>query len=248
MFLCDIKDEGLFFPSSLLHINLFCFLSTNHMHFGPIFRLVLHQWRKNHACGELQGYWRDAYEQPKLLPHPSFVIGVTDKPLQSRQLACLDGSCPLSSPRIETQGPALAWRLSFSWQMKGCSAEEVVSNGIHQKPSENKVTLTLSEYHKNPPETLFFRSGLQTKRKADHTYPNLPHPPEDGLEDSMKGSQSLSPLPSSVPVIDCQCRQKATPKYICTAELEWGCSAFTGDHAVYKRPETANIRSAPSTS
>lgn len=124
MFLCAIKDKELFFPPTL-HINLFCFLSIHHTHYAHISWLVCTD-EGNTMLVETSKWLKFSKEViPVSSPCPVQVVSkpvlcyrVTDKLLQSRQLAHLDSSCWLSSPWIETPGPALVWRESFSWRVK----------------------------------------------------------------------------------------------------------------------------------
>lgn len=98
MFLCAVKDKEafFFFYRSVLCINLFGFLSIYHMCF--CFYLLTYFALMKEKIMLVRNFKGLEILQCQLFPEQPSVIRVPDKLRQSRQLACLNSSCRLSSP------------------------------------------------------------------------------------------------------------------------------------------------------
>lgn len=167
MFLCAVKDKEafFFFSRSVLCINLFGFLSIYHMCF--CFYLLTYFALMKEKIMLVRNFKGLEILQCQLFPEQPSVIRVPDKLRQSRQLACLNSSCRLSSPWFESQGPALVWRQISSWQVKDSSAEAEDQMECVRRCVRTRSPWPYMRAAKTTGDNVL-RSGVQTTRKGGH--------------------------------------------------------------------------------
>lgn len=233
MFLRAIKEKELLFPRHVSHINLFCFLSI--IYYNLFFT--------NECKTMLVGNFKvikilqrnDSYNQP--MPSAScfqtspFLLGLLTSFCKAGNWLVLIAAADCHPLRLKLK--VLPWCGGRAFPGRWETAEEGVSNGICQKPSENKVTLTLNEYHKKTCWRLCSSDqDFKLRRKWNTSTQNFFILQIEAWKIKPKIFVFFSPS------INFKCNQKAVVKFLYTAEPKQGCFPFMEDLCyIYQIPQ-----------